>query len=539
MLGQMMQQPLLISLLLRHAQRHHADTEVVSRRVEGDMHRCSYAELATRAQRLANALQLLGVQPGDRVSTLAWNGYRHLELYYAVSGAGAVLHTLNPRLHAEQVAWIINHAQDRVLCFDLDLLPLVQAVAPQLTSVQHFVLMSDEAHMPVATSLPGLLCYETLLQAAEPRFDWPVFDENTAAALCYTSGTTGHPKGVLYSHRSTVLHALAGALPDSNHCAATDVILPVVPMFHVNAWGLPYIACLVGAKLVLPGPRLDGESLYTLMEAEGVTLASGVPTLWQGLLKHVRAQGLRFSSLRRTGIGGSACPPAMIRAFQDGYGVEVMHGWGMTETSPMVTTGRFKARHAALDADARVALQARQGRVIFGADMKVVDEQGRELPWDGRSAGELMVRGPWVVQRYLGAEEDALVDGWFPTGDVATIDADGYMNITDRSKDVIKSGGEWISSIDIENIAAGHPAVEMAACIARPDAKWGERPLLVVVPKAGVPVDGETLLRHFEGRVARWCVPDDVVFVEAIPVGPTGKMLKRRLREALLGPGSA
>jgi 3-(methylthio)propionyl---CoA ligase len=534
MLGNMMQQPLLISQLLMHAQRHHADGEVVSRRVEGDIHRYDYAQLAQRSRRLASVLRWLGAEFGDRVGTLAWNGYRHMELYYAVSGSGAVVHTLNPRLHASQVAWIANHAEDKVLFFDMSFLSLVEAIVGELKDVRAFVAMTDRGHMPEQSSIPGLLCYEDLLAEADDDFDWPTFDENTAAGLCYTSGTTGNPKGVLYSHRSTVLHALAGALPDSNNCAARDAILPVVPMYHVNAWGLPYIACMVGAKLVLPGPNLDGRSLYELMESERVTLASGVPTIWQGLLSYVAEHGKRFSTLRRTGIGGSACPPAMIRTFQDDYDVQVMHGWGMTETSPMVTTGRLKMKHADLEPEQKIALQAKQGRVIFGADMKIIGEAGAELPWDGKSTGELMVRGHWIVSRYLGAQDTALVDGWFPTGDVATIDADGYMRITDRAKDVIKSGGEWISSIELENVAVAHPAVAMAACIAKPDAKWDERPLLVVTRKPGAQIDAAELLRFFEGKVAKWWIPDEVVFVDAIPLGATGKVLKTRLRALVL-----
>ena len=534
MLGNMMQQPLLISQLLQHAERHHADTEIVSRRVEGDIHRYDYAQLAQRSRRLANALHELGVAQGARVATLAWNGYRHMELYYAVSGSGAVVHTLNPRLLASQVAWIAGHAADQVLFFDISFLTLAEIIAAQVPGIRAFVAMTDRDHMPAQTSIEGLLCYEELLAQASDCFEWPQFDEHQAAGLCYTSGTTGDPKGVLYSHRSTVLHALAGALPDSNNCAATDAILPVVPMYHVNAWGLPYIACMVGAKMVYPGPSLDGRSLYELMEAEGVTLASGVPTIWQGLLTYMAEHGKRFSTLRRTGIGGSACPPAMIRSFQDEHGVSVMHGWGMTETSPMVTTGRLKRKHGQLDAEQRVALQARQGRAIFGADMKIIDADGAELPWDGVSTGELMVRGHWIVERYMGAAPSPLVDGWFPTGDVATIDADGYMRITDRAKDVIKSGGEWISSIELENIAVAHPAVAMAACIAKPDPKWDERPLLVVTRKPGMALQASELLQFLEGKVAKWWIPDEVVFVDQIPLGATGKMLKTQLRKMVL-----
>jgi fatty-acyl-CoA synthase len=534
--GLMMQQPLLISNLLTHAERHHGEREIVSRRVEGDIHRVTYTELAARSRRLANAVQALGIAFGDRVATLAWNGHRHLELYYAASGSGAVLHTLNPRLHPDQLVWIIEHAQDRMLCFDLSFLPLVEAIAHRLPSVKAFVLMTDAAHLPATSSIPNLLCYENLLDAQPDRFDWPSFDENTASSLCYTSGTTGHPKGALYSHRSTLLHSFAAALPDALNCGANDVILPVVPMFHVNAWGLPYIACLVGAKLVFPGPALDGKSLHELFESEGVTVSAGVPTVWQGLLAHVESHGLAFSTMRRTIVGGSACPPAMLRAFEQRHDVRVIHAWGMTELSPLGTVCAPKPRHRALPADERLAVQAKQGRVVFGVDMKIVDADGRALPHDGRSAGELMVRGPWVIAGYFKGEGgDPCVDGWFPTGDVATIDADGFMQITDRSKDVIKSGGEWISSIELENIAMAHPAVAMAACIAARHPKWDERPLLVVARKPGATLTREELLQFYAGRVAKWAIPDDVVFVDAIPIGATGKMLKNKLRDQFAG----
>ncbi len=533
--GQMMQQPLLISSLLRHAERHHGEQQVVSRRVEGDIHRYSYRDLAARARRLAKALAALGVGQGARVGTIAWNGYRHLELYYAVSGSGAVLHTLNPRLHADQLVWIADHAEDQVLCFDKGFLPLVEAVASRLASVRHFVLMTDREHMPAQTAIPKLLCYEDLIDGQDDRFEWPEFDENQASSLCYTSGTTGHPKGVLYSHRSTVLHSYASALPDALKLSARDTILPVVPMFHVNAWGLPYSACMVGAKLVFPGPGLDGTSLYELFEAEGVTLSAGVPTVWQGLLAHVQSQELRFSTMNRTIIGGSACPPAMMETFEDRYGVQVIHAWGMTELSPVGTVCTLKGEQLAWPKSRRRAIQAKQGRSVFGIDMKIVDEQGEALPWDGQSAGELLVRGPWVVERYLKGEKSPLVmhggQGWFPTGDVATIDAQGFMNITDRSKDVIKSGGEWIGSIDLENIAMAHPAVAMAACIAARHPRWDERPLLVVTRKPGAQLGRDELLAFYEGKIAKWWTPDDVVFVDAIPLGATGKVLKNQLRE--------
>jgi 3-(methylthio)propionyl---CoA ligase len=532
MMGSMMQQPLLVSSLLVHAERHHGDQEIVSRRVEGDVHRYTFRDMAARARRMANGVAALGVQPGQRVATLAWNGYRHLELYYAVSGSGRVLHTINPRLHPDQVTWIADDAEDQVLFFDLTFLPLVEAIAPRVKTIKAYVAMTDRARMPAQSSIPNLLCYEDLLEAQSPAFAWPTFDENTASSLCYTSGTTGNPKGALYSHRSTVLHTFGSALPDSLNCSARDAILPVVPMFHVNAWGLPYSACMVGAKLVFPGPFLDGASLYQLMEQEQVTMAAGVPTIWQGLLAYVESNNLRFGSMRRTVIGGSACPPSMVRAFQQRYDVEVLHGWGMTEISPLGSVCTLKGKHAGLDADQRVALQAKQGRPLFGVDMKIVGEDGEELPRDGKASGELMVRGPWVIREYFkGAGGDPLVDGWFPTGDVATIDPDGYMQITDRSKDVIKSGGEWIGSIDLENIAMAHPSVAMAACIAAKHPKWDERPLLVVVRKPETGVTREELIRFYDGKIAKWWTPDDVVFVDAIPLGATGKMLKTKLRE--------
>ena len=534
--GQMMQMPLSISSLIRHAARHAGDVEVVSRRVEGDLHRSNYAEVERRARRVAQALARLGVDAGGRVGTLAWNGHRHLELFYGISGSGRVCHTINPRLHADQIAWIINDAQDRVLCFDATFLPLVEALAPQLQSVAHWVLMTARAHMPAASSLKNLLCYEDLLAAEDGHWAWPEFDENTASGLCYTSGTTGMPKGVLYSHRSTVLHALGQVSVDAMGIGSRDVILPVTPMFHVNAWGVPFAAPMVGAKLVFPGPRLDGPALFELMESERVTFTAGVPTVWGGLITHMKAQGLQFSSLRRTVIGGAACPPAMMRTLEDDFGLEVIHAWGMTETSPLGTLGHLKAKHAALDAESRRGLQQKQGKVIYGVDLAIVDGDNQPLPWDGCTAGQLLVRGHWVVDRYLGRSESPLIDvageRWFPTGDVATIDADGYMQITDRSKDVIKSGGEWISSIVLENIAMAHPAVHEAAAIACHHPTWDERPLLVVVRQPGAELSATELLRFFDGKVARWQIPDDVVFVDELPHTATGKLLKMALRQA-------
>ena len=538
LLGQMMNQPLLISGLLEHAARHHGSTEIVSRRTEGDIHRYTYADCAVRSKRMAQALTTLGVGQGDRVGTLAWNGYRHLEIYYGVSGMGAVCHTVNPRLFPEQVAYIINHADDRLVFFDTTFAPLVDAMVPLCPKVKGWVCMTDRAHMP-AMKAPnpaggGVLCYEELLVSEDGDFNWPTFDEHTASSLCYTSGTTGNPKGALYSHRSSVLHAFASALPDTMNMSARDSILPVVPMFHVNAWGLPYSAPLVGAKLVLPGAKLDGASIYELFETEGVTMSAGVPTVWLGLLQYVAQNKLKFSTFNRTVIGGSACSPAMILAFEE-MGVEVVHAWGMTELSPLGTIGTLKALHAGLTAEQKRAVREKQGRGIYGIDMKIVDAEGRDLPWDGKAFGDLLVRGPWVISDYYETPGSPLVDGWFPTGDVATIDADGYMQITDRSKDVIKSGGEWISSIDIENVAAAHPDVQMAACISVAHAKWDERPYLVVVKKPGVTTpDAELkadLLKFFDGKVAKWWTPDDVAFVTDIPLTATGKMQKLKLRE--------
>jgi fatty-acyl-CoA synthase len=537
MQGLMMDMPLLISSILQHAARHHGDAEIVSRRIEGDIHRYTYADCERRARRLASALGQLGAEPGDRVATLAWNGYRHMEIYYAAGGMGGVVHTINPRLHPDQIAWIVNHAGDRFFAFDITFLPIVEAIAPKCPTVKAWIAMVDADRQPSSVAIPGLLNHETLLAQGSEDWQWPQFDERSAVALCYTSGTTGNPKGALYSHRSTVLHAYGAALPDAMGASARDVILPVVPMFHVNAWGLPYVCPMVGAKLVLPGPALDGKSLYELFEAEGVTYSAGVPTVWLGLLQHVAAHGLRFSTFTRTVIGGSACPPAMIRTFREQYGVDVIHAWGMTELSPLGTLSRLQNRHLSLPAAEQQKIFEKQGHVIFGIDMKITGDDGAELPWDGRTYGNLMVRGPWVVSEYFGGEGgDPLVydeqgRGWFPTGDVATIDAQGYMQITDRSKDVIKSGGEWISSIDLENLAIAHPAVANAAVIGVAHPKWDERPLLIVALKPGARVTREELLAFYEGKIAKWWTPDDVQFVDAIPLGATGKILKTRLRE--------
>jgi 3-(methylthio)propionyl---CoA ligase len=538
MLGLMQNQPLLISSLIEFADRHHSDGEIVSRRVEGDIHRYTYKDLAARSRQVAGALDGLKIGFSDRIATLAWNGYRHMELYFGVSGSGRVLHTLNPRLHPDQVVWIANHAEDQVLCFDASFLPIVQAVHARCTSIKHYVMLCDADKLPQDSGVPNLISYEAWIGKQSSSYNWPVFDENSASSMCYTSGTTGNPKAALYSHRSTVLHAYAAALPDVMNLSARDSVLPVVPMFHVNAWGIPYSAALTGCKLVFPGPALDGKSVYELLEAEKVTFAAGVPTVWQMLLGHMQANGLRFSTLNRTVIGGSACPPAMITAFNDVYKVDVLHAWGMTEMSPLGTLCTLKNKHLLLSKEEQMKIRLKQGRAIYGMDMKIIDEAGKELPHDGKAYGDLLVKGPWIVAEYFKQNEEPspkspLVDGWFPTGDVATIDADGYMQITDRSKDVIKSGGEWISSIDIENIAVAHPSVAMAACIGVYHPKWDERPIIAVVKKPGAEVTREALIAFYEGKTAKWQIPDDVVFVEAIPIGATGKMLKTKLRETL------
>ena len=531
MFGLMQDQPLLISRFLEFAARHHGDVEMVSRRVEGDIHRYTYRDALRRSKQLAKALAALGLARSDRVATLAWNGYRHFELYFGVSGSGLVVHTINPRLKPEQIAWIANDAEDRVFCFDMTFLPLVKAIAAHCKTVRHWVALCEAQALPADTGIPGLVSYEAWIAEQTDDYTWPEFDERLAAALCYTSGTTGDPKGVLYSHRSTTLHAYAGALPDSTGLSARDCILPVVPMFHVNAWGVPYSAAMTGAKVVWPGPALDGKSVYELMEAEQVTCAAGVPTVWLGLLNHLHAEGKKFSTLKRTSVGGAACPPAMIEAFHT-LGVEVLHGWGMTEMSPLGTVCKLKPKHESLPWSEQLPVLAKQGRAVYGVDMKIIDPAGKELPWDGQSSGDLLVRGPWIVSRYFKREhENPLIDGWFHTGDVACIDADGFLQITDRSKDVIKSGGEWISSIDVENIAMAHPAVAMAACIAVPHPKWSERPLLVVVRKAGSEVTRDELLAFYAEKLAKWQIPDDVVVVDAIPLGATGKMQKSVLRE--------
>ena len=529
--GQMMHLPLMISSLITHAAQQSGDTEIVSKRVEGDIHRTTWGEVELRSRKLALAFARLGCEPGDRVGTLAWNGYRHLEIYYGTSGSGLVCHTVNPRLFPQQVSWIINDAADRVVCFDLNLLPLVEKVVADCPKVQHWVLMTDRAHMPADSLIPNLRCYEELVEAEDGVYAWPVFDETTASSICYTSGTTGDPKGAVYTHRSTLLHSYGAAMPDCMNVRAVDVVLPVVPMFHVNAWGLPYTMAMVGCKVVFPGPHLDGKSLYELMEAEQVTFSAGVPTVWMGLLNHVQTNGLKFSSFKSTVIGGAACPASMIDTFEDQYGVEVVHAWGMTELSPLGTLSRLRGKHLGLPKEAQRKVLSRQGKALYGIEMRIVDGDGTVLPWDGEAFGDLEVRGHWVIDRYFGEEKSPLHDGWFPTGDVSTIDADGYMLITDRSKDVIKSGGEWISSIALENLAVAHPAVFQAAVISVAHEQWGERPLLIVVLKPGATATREELLAFYEGKIPRWQVPNDVAFLPELPHTATGKIQKLRLRD--------
>ncbi|GAB7522171.1 3-(methylthio)propionyl-CoA ligase [Paraburkholderia sp. 2C] len=547
--GQMMDVPLTVSALLRHAARFYGSVEIVSRRIEGDLHRYTWRDCERRAKQLAQALIALDVQPGERIATLAWNGYRHLETYYGTTGMGAVCHTINPRLFPDQIAFIINDARDCYVLFDITFAPLVDALAPQCPHVRGWIALTDDAHLPdmrtrassdVTSDAAGdaagyVTSYEALIAPHDGVYEWPLIDERSASYLCYTSGTTGHPKGALYSHRSTVLHAYNAALPNAMALSARDVVMPVVPMFHVNAWGLPHAGPLSGSKLVFPGKDLDGRSLYELMEAERVTYSAGVPTVWLGLLAHMKETGARFSTLERTVIGGSACPPAMLRAFEDDYGVEVIHAWGMTEMSPLGTLVKLTGEEAQRPAAEQRALREKQGRPLFNVDMKIVGDDGRELPWDGVSFGDLHVRGPCVIERYYGADTSPLIDGWFPTGDVATLDADGFMHITDRSKDVIKSGGEWISSIDLENIAVAHPAVAEAACVAVAHPHWTERPLLVVVRRPHATLTRDELLAFYADKVVKWWIPDDVVFVDELPHTATGKLQKLKLREQFRG----
>lgn len=539
MLGLMQDRPLLISSLIEHAAAFHPEAEIVARRVEGGIHRTNYAEINQRAKRMANALSKLGVVDGARVGTLAWNTHRHVELYYAVSGMGAVLHTVNPRLFPDQIVYIINHAEDDVLLFDITFAPLLEKLAPQLKSVRHFVAMTDREHMPAIPAIDHLLCYEELIDAASPDYAWPEFDERTASSLCYTSGTTGNPKGVLYSHRSTVLHSLAALSPDALGLPHQRVML-IVPLFHANAWGMIYAGAMCGAKLVLPGPFLDGKNVYELMRDERTNVAQGVPTVWLMLFQYldehpeINAHDL---GLERITVGGSAPPLAMIERCYRLFGCHLTQGWGMTEMSPLGTVGNLLAKHQGIPLEEEFRVRAKQGRGIWGVELKIVDESHQRLPHDGRAFGRLLVRGPWIASGYFKGEGGTVLDeeGFFDTGDVATIDADGYVQLVDRSKDVIKSGGEWISSIDLENAAMGHAGIQEAAVIGIAHPKWQERPLLIVVRKPGSGVTRDEILSFLSQRVAKWWLPDDVAFVDELPHTATGKLQKTKLREQFQG----
>jgi len=532
MYGLMQESPLLISSLIEFAALNHGDEEIVSRTIEGPIHRYTYKDCVVRSRQLAKALEKLGIEQSDRIATLAWNGYRHVEIYYGVSGMGAICHTINPRLFPEQIAYIVNHAEDKYIFMDLTFVPLIEAIVEHIPKVKGFVIMTDEAHMP-ETKLSNVICYENLLATADDDYKWPVFDERTASSLCYTSGTTGNPKGVLFSNRSTILHSYAVCTMDGLGLSNAETILPVVPMFHVNAWGIPYAAAMSGAKMVMPGARMDGEALYELMESEQVTLSAGVPTIWMMLLGYMKENNKNFTSMQRTVIGGAAAPRAMIESFEKDYNVNVLHAWGMTEMSPLGTACNLKKKHQAYSMDQKIDLSLKQGRAIYGVDMKIVDGAGNDMPWDGVAFGNLLVRGPWITSGYFKGEGGEAVvdrDNWFDTGDVATIDPDGFMQITDRSKDVIKSGGEWISSIDVENEAVGCPGIAEAAVIAVAHPKWDERPLLVAVKEEGADVTKEAVIEHLKGTLAKWQLPDDVIFIDQLPHTATGKIQKMKLR---------
>jgi len=532
MQGLMQTQPLLISSLIAHAARTSGQTQIVSRVAADKFVRTNWAEVHARSKRLANMLIGAGIQPGDRIGTLAWNTHRHLELYYGVAGIGAVCHTINPRLFFEQIQYIVTHAQNRIVFFDVSFTDIVERLVPLCPFVEHWVALCEASEVPQIKGLATVYSYEAALATMSETLEWPVFDENAASGLCYTSGTTGNPKGVLYSHRSTVLHAYASCMADTFGLSQKDIILPASSMYHASAWGVPYGATLAGAKVVLPGQQLDGQRLTDLIEAEGVTFSSGVPTIWLGVLQHLEKTGGKLSTLKRLIVAGSACPPALITQFRERHGVEVNQMWGMTETSPLGTMNHLLLKHAALDEASKDEIRAKQGRPVYGIEMKIINDAGHPLAHDGVAFGDLMVRGWWVTNRYFKGDLPAVdADGWFHTGDVATIDPDGFVRLTDRSKDVIKSGGEWISSIDLENAAVGHPAVAEAAVIGVHHPKWDERPLLVLVMKDGQTVTKPEMLAFLTDKVVKWWLPDDVVTVAEIPHTATGKILKTKLRE--------
>ncbi|MEP5731815.1 MAG: long-chain-fatty-acid--CoA ligase [Sulfitobacter sp.] len=531
MLGQMMSQPLLISSLIAHAERYHASGEIYSVNTGGGVEETTWGQVGHNARRLASALTKLGLDPQARCGTIAWNNRRHVEIYFGVSGGGFVCHTINPRLFPEQLVYILNHAEDKVLFIDATFVPLVAAIRDKLEHLEHIVLMDAELGA-AGDALPGILAYDDLIARGDPDFTWPDMDEYTASSLCYTSGTTGNPKGVLYSHRSTVLHSLGVNMTDSVGISASDVALPVVPMFHVNAWGTPYACAMAGARMVLPGPGLDGPSLVGLIDTFDVTLALGVPTIWLGLLGEAKKIGSKLESLKRTVVGGSACPPSMIASFREDYGVDTIHAWGMTEMSPLGSVNQPLAKHKALPIQEQHRLRENQGRPVFGVELEILDEDGTPLPHDGKAQGDLVTRGYWILDAYFrSTTEETLTNGWFDTGDVATMDPDGYVTIKDRSKDIIKSGGEWISSVELENIAIAHPALADAAVIGARHEKWDERPILIAVKAEGQDPSEAEVLDVFEGKIAKWQVPDCVVFTDVLPRNATGKVLKRTLRE--------